>query len=120
MSFNCKECNKEINEAQHEVFGACTECWQGYFMKQGVEKSRSEEPIVLLDNVKVPVRVELGRAVVPIKEIRQYASGKIIELDADAGAPVTIYAGEESIAYGEVVTIDDKFGVRITEIIKRD
>jgi flagellar motor switch protein FliN/FliY len=71
----------------------------------------------LLFDVPLNVTVELGRAKKMIREILELSPGSILELDKLAGEPVDIYVNSKRIAIGEVVVIDENFGVRVTDII---
>ena len=71
----------------------------------------------LLMNVPLDVTIEIGQAKRRIKEIMGFAQGTVIELEKQAGAPVDIVVNGQLIAHGDVVVIDDNFGVRITEIL---
>jgi len=71
----------------------------------------------LLKDVPIQISVELGRTRMLIKDLLALSSGSIIELDKLAGEPVDILVNGKLIAKGEVVVIDENFGVRITEII---
>lgn len=73
--------------------------------------------ISLIMDVPLQVTVELGRTHKLIKEILEFTTGSIIELDKLAGEPVDILVNGKPIAKGEVVVIDESFGVRITDII---
>ena len=73
--------------------------------------------IALLMDVPLKLTVELGRTTKLVKEILALAPGSVVELDKLAGEPVDILVNEKLIAKGEVVVIDENFGVRITEII---
>ena len=73
--------------------------------------------IGLLMDVSMELTVELGRTRWPIKQILEMGEGTIIELDKLAGEPVDILVNHKLIAKGEVVVIDENFGVRVTEII---
>jgi len=73
--------------------------------------------IGLLLDVPLKLTVELGRTTKLVKEILALAPGSVVELDKLAGEPVDILVNEKLIAKGEVVVIDENFGVRITEII---
>ena len=64
----------------------------------------------------INVTVELGRTSMPIKEVLDLQSGAVVELDRIAGEPVDIFINDRLLAQGEVVVIDDKFGVRVTEL----
>ncbi len=71
----------------------------------------------LLYDVTLNVTVELGRTKRPIREILELAPGSIVELDKLAGEPVDILVNNKRIAVGEVVVIDENFGVRVTDIL---
>ena len=75
--------------------------------------------IALLRKVDVQVTVELGSTTRTIGEILAIGTGTVIELDKVAGEPVEILVNRTPIARGEVVVIDDSYGVRVTEIISR-
>ncbi|MTI48001.1 MAG: flagellar motor switch phosphatase FliY [Firmicutes bacterium] len=75
------------------------------------------EGIERIQDIPVEITVELGRTVKRISEILEYGPGTIIELDKLVGEPLEIYANGKFIARGEVVVIDDNFGVRVTDII---
>jgi len=70
---------------------------------------------ILLD-VKLQLTVELGRTELPIKKVLELTKGSIVTLNKAAGEPVELYANGKLIAYGEVVVIEDNFGLRITHI----
>ena len=70
---------------------------------------------ILLD-VKLQLTVELGKTEVPIKKVLELTKGSIVTLNKAAGEPVELYANGKLIAYGEVVVIEDNFGLRITHI----
>lgn len=71
----------------------------------------------LVMGVDLNVTVEIGRTRKQVKEILSLRQGSIVELDKQAGAPVDIMVNGKLIARGDVVVIDDNFGVRITEIV---
>ncbi|WP_041695121.1 flagellar motor switch phosphatase FliY [Alicyclobacillus acidocaldarius] len=86
-------------------------------------KPRDGRPVAnlsLLYDVPLNVTVELGRAKKLIREILELAPGSILELDKLAGEPVDIYVNQKKIAIGEVVVIDENFGVRVTDIVQAD
>lgn len=73
--------------------------------------------IDLLLDVPLEITVELGRTTMLVKDILELGTGSVIELDKLAGEPVEIMVNNKLIAKGEVVIIDENFGVRITKII---
>lgn len=84
-----------------------------------VEKrvEETKEQISLIQDVPLEVVVELGRTNKSIKEILEFGPGVVIELNKMAGEPIDILINNKFIAKGEVVVIDENFGIRITEII---
>ncbi len=74
----------------------------------------------LLMDVKLKLTVELGRAELTIKKVLELTRGSVIELDKVAGEPVELYANGKLIARGEVIVIEDNFGLRITNIANLD
>lgn len=78
----------------------------------------SAESIGLIKDVPLEVTVELGRTTKSISDILEFAPGTIIELDKIAGEPIDILVNGKFVAKGEVVVIEESFGVRIMEIIK--
>jgi flagellar motor switch protein FliN/FliY len=71
----------------------------------------------LLLDISLALTVELGRTRMMIRDILHLAPGSILELDKLAGEPVDILINDKTIARGEVVVIDDKFGVRLSSIV---
>lgn len=71
---------------------------------------------VLLD-VPVTLQLEIGRAKVTIRNLLSYTQGSVIEMDRLAGEPLDLLVNETLIAHGEVVVINDKFGVRLTDVV---
>lgn len=84
----------------------------------GVNPITQQENIDLIMDVPLEVTVELGRTKKSIKEILEFAPGTIIELDKIAGEPIDVLVNGKLVAKGEVVVIEESFGVRVTEIIK--
>lgn len=78
---------------------------------------QSQENIELIKDVPLEVTVELGRTQKSINDILEFAPGTIIELDKIAGEPVDVLVNGKLVAKGEVVVIEENFGVRVTEII---
>lgn len=75
------------------------------------------DDIDLVLDIPVQLTVELGRTRIPIKHILQLAQGSVIELDALAGEPMDVLVNGFLIAQGEVVVVNDKFGIRLTDIV---
>jgi flagellar motor switch protein FliN len=77
----------------------------------------SNNDISMVLDIPVQLSVELGRTKVPIKYILQLAQGSVVELDALAGEPMDVLVNGYLIAQGEVVVVNDKFGIRLTDIV---
>ena len=73
--------------------------------------------INMILDIPVQLTVELGRTRIPIKNILQLAQGSVVELDAMAGEPMDVLVNGFLIAQGEVVVVNDKFGIRLTDIV---
>ena len=77
----------------------------------------AQHDIDLILDIPVQLTVELGRTRVPIRQILSLAQGSVIELEGLAGEPMDVLVNGCLIAQGEVVVVDDKFGIRLTDIV---
>jgi len=77
----------------------------------------STNDINMVLDIPVQLSVELGRTKVPIKHILQLGQGSVVELDAMAGEPMDVLVNGYLIAQGEVVVVNDKFGIRLTDVV---
>jgi flagellar motor switch protein FliN/FliY len=71
---------------------------------------------VILD-VPVSLSLEVGRARIPIRNLLQLNQGSVVELERAAGEPLDVYVNGTLIAQGEVVVVNDRFGVRLTDVV---
>ena len=71
---------------------------------------------ILLD-VKVKITVQLGSSQLPMREVMELQPGSVIQLNQAANDPVGLYVNDKLIAYGEVVVVEDNFGIKITELV---
>ncbi len=74
----------------------------------------------LLMDINLSMTVELGRTRLQLRQVLDLQQGSVVELDRLAGDPVDVFVNERLFARGEVIVVDDKFGVRITEIISAE
>ena len=81
------------------------------------DKEGGSQDINMVLDIPVTLSVELGRTKVPIKYILQLAQGSVVELDALAGEPMDVLINGYLIAQGEVVVVNDKFGIRLTDVV---
>lgn len=79
----------------------------------------AQNAIDLLYDVQLELSVELGRAAIPVRDVLQLGPGSVVELNKLGGEPVDILVNGRPIAKGEVVVVDENFGVRVTEILNR-
>ena len=79
--------------------------------------SEAHNDLDLILDIPVSLAVELGRTKISIKSLLQLAHGSVVELDALAGEPMDVLVNGCLIAQGEVVVVNDKFGIRLTDII---
>lgn len=77
----------------------------------------ADSDIDMIMDIPVQLSVELGRTRLTIKNILQLGQGSVVELDGLAGEPMDIYVNGYLIAQGEVVVVDEKYGIRVTDII---
>ncbi len=82
-------------------------------MTASVEKPANFD---LLLDVPVQLSVELGSCQLPMRDVLQLAVGSVLQLDKTADAPVELYVNQKLIARGEVVVVEDRFGIKITEL----
>lgn len=80
-------------------------------------RPRSEVNVEAILDVPVTLSVEVGRARIPIRNLLQLTQGAVVELERGAGEPLDIFVNGTLIAHGEVVVVNDKFGVRVTDVV---
>ena len=85
------------------------------FAAGGAGEARNDLDLIL--DIPVNLSVELGRTKISIKSLLQLAHGSVVELDALAGEPMDVLVNGCLIAQGEVVVVNEKFGIRLTDII---
>ena len=73
----------------------------------------------LLMNVSLAVSAELGRCTMRVSDVLKLGKGSIVELDRLAGGPVDVLVNNRLVARGEGVAVDDRFGIRVTEVVAR-
>jgi flagellar motor switch protein FliN/FliY len=78
---------------------------------------KGEMNLNLILDVSVTLALEVGRARMPVRDLLQLAPGAIVELDRLAGEPLDVLVNGVRIARGEVVVVNDKFGIRLTDVV---
>ncbi len=85
---------------------------------QAVPGMAEPKNLSLLLDISLPVTIELGRTSMLIKDVLELGPGSVIELNKLSGEPVDLYVNDKKFALGEVVVIDENFGIRITELLQ--
>lgn len=80
---------------------------------------KKDRNLQMILDIPLKVSVELGRTRMPVKELINLAQGSVIELNKLAGEPLEVYVNDKLIARGEAVVVNEKFGVRLTDIISQ-
>jgi len=80
-------------------------------------RNSGKQDISFLSEVCLPINVELGHSRMKIKDILELGPGSIVQLDKLPDEPVELYVGDKPLAKGELVVVEERLGVRITEII---
>ena len=83
---------------------------------EGAEKPGNMSDFGMILDIPVSLTVELGRTHISIRDLLQLAHGSVVELDGLAGEPMVVLVNGTLIAQGEVVVVNDKFGIRLTDI----
>ncbi|PAW67741.1 MAG: flagellar motor switch protein FliN [Opitutia bacterium Tous-C1TDCM] len=76
-----------------------------------------EKALDIVLDVKVKVTVQLGSVMLPMREVIELAQGSIVQLTQHASDPVGLFVNDKLVAYGEVVVVEDNFGIKITELV---
>lgn len=80
-------------------------------------EGRNEVNLDVILDVPVTLSMEVGRTRIPIRNLLQLNQGSVVELDRTAGEPLDVFVNGTLIAHGEVVVVNEKFGIRITDVI---
>jgi flagellar motor switch protein FliN len=106
------------NEVASEVAMAAESVAPAEFTKfTPTPPSAAGNDLNMILDIPVQLTVELGRTRIPIKHILQLAQGSVVELETMAGEPMDVLVNGFLIAQGEVVVVNDKFGIRLTDIV---
>jgi len=109
----------EMKTEQHQAQSAdFNEFKNANTNRQDPNKESIDHPnLDFIMDLPLDVSVELGRCRMPIRELLQLGQGSVVELNKMAGEPADIYVNQKLMAKGEIVVVNEKFGVRLTEII---
>ena len=76
-----------------------------------------EKTLDIVLDVKVKVTVQLGSCLLLMREVLELSPGSVVQLQQHASDPVGLYVNDKLVAYGEVVVVEDNFGIKITELV---
>jgi flagellar motor switch protein FliN/FliY len=96
-------------EAQTAEFGA--------LQADSVPETKSDINMDVILDVPVTLSMEVGRTRIPIRNLLQLNQGSVVELERVAGEPLDVFVNGTLIAHGEVVVVNEKFGIRLTDVI---
>lgn len=105
----------KMSEAELAMWGDLTE--QTAKPAASPEAPRKELNLDVILDVPVTVSLEVGRARMPIRNLLQLNQGSVVELEREAGDPFDVYVNGTLIAHGEVVVVNERFGIRLTDVI---
>lgn len=86
---------------------------------QAIDVDANNEKMEMILDIPVNVTVEIGRTKMSIRNLLQLNQGGIVALDRLAGEPLDVLVNDTLVAHGEVVVVNDKFGVRLTDIVSK-
>ena len=88
-------------------------------METQTQTSNESKSLDLVLDVKVQITVQLGSCELPMREVLSLSPGVVLQLKQQAKDPVGLYVNGKLIAYGEVVVVEDNFGIKITELVSK-
>ena len=83
----------------------------------GAESAAKDVNLEVILDVPVTLSMEVGRTRIPIRNLLQLNQGSVVELDRAAGEPLDVFVNGTLVAHGEVVVVNEKFGIRLTDVI---
>jgi len=116
-SFSPEELADRVMAESNEVSSEASTAWAGSDDLMADLAAEIDPALEMLLDIPIELSVELGSAHMAIHELLQLVEGSIVELDKLAGEPLDIRANDRLIARGEVVVVDDKIGVRVTDVV---
>ena len=108
---------KPLDESGGAEPGPGPEAYEGPAPPPGAGKDKSRPALDMVLDIPLEISAELGRARMLINDLLQLGQGSVIELNKLAGEPLEILVNQKLIARGEVVVVNEKFGIRLTDII---
>lgn len=84
---------------------------------QGTDAEKGQIHPDVLQNIPVTLSIEVGRAVIKIRDLLRLTQGSVVELDRIAGEPLDLLVNNTVVAQGEVVLVNDRYGIRLTRVV---
>lgn len=109
--------DNEVEQGLEEVAQAAADVAAAATAATAAPKRQYGRTLEFIMDVALQVTVEVGRARMTIQDLLQLGQGSVVELEKLAGEPLDIYINGKSVARGEAVIVNEKFGVRLTDII---
>ncbi|MDA7618496.1 MAG: flagellar motor switch protein FliN [Verrucomicrobiota bacterium] len=85
-------------------------------MDDAAEENESTNNLEMLYDVPVELSVELGSCMMPMKSVLELTPGKVVQLDKKSDQPADLYVNDKLIGQGEVVVVDNRFGIKLTKL----
>ena len=109
---------RQLGVARHEDHSLIIEHWKEQTMTEQVQEDTPA--LATLEQLEVELRFELGRMCLPLAQLRELETGAVLPLEGDPIQPVSIFVNRQPAGRGEIVNIDDRLGIRITEWLGSD
>jgi flagellar motor switch protein FliN/FliY len=84
---------------------------------EALQSANSDVNLDVILDVSVTLSMEVGRTRIPIRNLLQLNQGSVVELEREAGEPLDVFVNGTLVAHGEVVVVNEKFGIRLTDVI---
>jgi flagellar motor switch protein FliN/FliY len=81
------------------------------------QEAEGQIQLDVLQNIPVTMSIEVGRAVIKIRDLMRLSQGSVVELDRIAGEPLDLLVNNTVVAQGEVVLVNDRYGIRLTRVV---
>ena len=105
----------DVPEAMSEEEAAQMAAFE--MLDDDAEPQEGDVNLDLIQDVPVTLAMEVGRTEITIRNLLQLNQGSVVELDRTAGEPLDVYVNGTLVAHGEVVVVNEKFGIRLTDVI---
>jgi flagellar motor switch protein FliN/FliY len=112
--------NNDTETLSLNEIGDVTPKTQKQYEDSYAENNRPEKDLNAIYDIPVQVSAVLGRTTMQVSQLLKLGRGAVVELDRRVGEPIDVYVNNRLVARGEVVVVDDKLGITMTEIVKTE